>query len=65
VKEGTPLAQLLGIACGAPAPNIRGTYEGMNDATYKKGGQGEQKISITVEQNATERCITKALQKGY
>jgi hypothetical protein len=43
IKEGTPLAQLLSIACGAPAPGIRGTYEGMNDATYKKGGQGEQK----------------------
>jgi hypothetical protein len=37
----------------------------MNDATCKRGGQGEQKISITVEQNGTERCITKALQKGY
>lgn len=38
---------LLKIACGA---NVGGTYEGMNNTKYENGGQGEQKISITVKQ---------------
>jgi hypothetical protein len=45
--RNSPFGALLNIACGA---NVAGTYEGMNNATYEKGGQGDQKISITIEQ---------------
>jgi len=45
VKPNTPFDLMLNVACGAKAPNVGvgGRYEGMNDATYEKGGHGEQK----------------------
>ena len=43
----SPFDKVVNIACGE---RVGGTYEGMNTATYKKGGQGDQKISITIEQ---------------
>ncbi len=50
VKERSSYGSLLDVICGAPVPNVGGKYEGMNDVTYKTGGQGVQQISITVEQ---------------
>jgi hypothetical protein len=47
VIANSPFDSLLKIACGG---NVAGTYEGMNNTTYEKGGHGEQKISITVQQ---------------
>jgi hypothetical protein len=58
-KENSPFAGLLNLVCDAPANNAAGTYEGMINVTYKKGGQGEQKISITIEQ------IGKDLKVSY
>jgi hypothetical protein len=50
-QVNTPLGLLLDVACGAaPVLEVRGNYAGMNTTTYKKGGQGEQKITIVVEQ---------------
>jgi hypothetical protein len=51
VAQGTPLALILGNVCG---PSVQGTYEGTNHVTYAKGSQGDQKISIVVEQIETE-----------
>jgi hypothetical protein len=59
VKGGTPFGFVFGMLCGATgtnvsgtasATNVSGTYDGNITTNYKKGGQGEQKISITVEQ---------------
>jgi hypothetical protein len=52
--EGSPFALLLNMACSAPIPNVGGTYEGINKASYKNGGQGDQKIEITVGQMGTD-----------
>jgi hypothetical protein len=60
IKERTPLAQLLNIGC----PGVGGTYEGTNEATYKNGGQGDQKISITVKQNGSDVSITFQTASG-
>jgi hypothetical protein len=48
--EGSPFGILINMACSAPIPNVGGTYEGINKASYKSGGQGDQKIEVTVEQ---------------
>jgi hypothetical protein len=58
VKAGSPFGELFDLTCGLPVPDVGGKYEGMNDATYKKGGQGEQKISISVEQNGSNVSIS-------
>src|SRR5262249_8473191 len=57
INEGSLFSLLFNIACGASVPdmdgavpNVGGTYEGTNEATYKSGGQGEQKIEVTIEQ---------------
>jgi hypothetical protein len=55
VNASSPLEALLNLVCGA---NVAGTYEGMNNATYQKGGKGEQKISITVEQSGKNVNVT-------
>jgi hypothetical protein len=49
----------VALVCGAQVPNVGGKYEGMINVTYKTGGQGEQKLSITVEQ------IGKDLKVSY
>ena len=49
-KAGSPFDSLLNVMCGVPIPNVGGTYEGTNNAQYEKGGSGEQKISVVVEQ---------------
>jgi hypothetical protein len=57
-KEGSPFAQLLTMTCGAPVPSVGGIYEGVNKSTQKIGGQGEQRISIVVEQIGSELKVT-------
>jgi hypothetical protein len=52
VIELSPFGLLVGIACVPPGSKVEGTYEGINNATYKQGGQGEQKISIAVKRLA-------------
>jgi hypothetical protein len=49
-NEGSPIELLITTACSAPLPSVSGTYEGINKANYKNGGQGDQKIEVTVEQ---------------
>jgi hypothetical protein len=43
----SPFEAVTNLACGL---NVAGSYEGTNNASYDKGGQAEQKISITIEQ---------------
>jgi hypothetical protein len=62
IQENSPVWFLRSIVCGAA--NVRGTYEGMNDAIYTKGGSGEQKISIEVEQDGGEVTITFQTANG-
>ncbi len=62
--ENSPFASLLNLVCGTPAINVTGTYEGMIDVTYKKGGHGEQKISITIEQIGKDLKVSYQLPSG-
>lgn len=55
VTEGSPADSLLNVACGA---NVGGTYEGMNNVSYKSVGQGEQKISIYIEQIGSDLNVS-------
>jgi hypothetical protein len=52
--KGSPFEKVMNMACGPGVPTVTGTYEGMNNATYEKGGQAEQKISITIEQSSSD-----------
>jgi TIR domain len=54
-NEGSPLDVLLYTACGR---NFAGTYEGTNNATYKTGATGEQKILIDVTQSGQELKVS-------
>ena len=64
-KENSPFAGLLNLVCGVPAINVTGTYEGMKiDMTYKTGGHGEQKISITIEQIGKDLKVSYQLPAG-
>jgi len=62
VGEGKPFTLLLNFLCGSQASHVlnkvSGTYEGMNISTYNAGGQGEQKITITVEQTENDLNVT-------
>jgi len=48
---GSPYAMLADLVCGL---RVAGTYEGVNHAKSTKGGQGDQSITIAVEQNAAD-----------
>ncbi len=63
-KENSPFAGLLNLVCGVPAINVAGTYEGTIDVTYKKGGHGEEKISITIEQIGKDLKVSYQLPRG-
>ena len=52
-KSGSIFDSLLSLACGG-ATNVVGNYEGINTAKYKKGGAGEQKIAISIQQNGSD-----------
>jgi hypothetical protein len=55
-----PFVSLLKAGCG-----VSGTYEGMNEAAYKKSGaRGQQKISIIVEQNGDDVNVTFQTSNG-
>jgi hypothetical protein len=43
---------------------VAGTYEGMIDVTYKTGGQGEQKLSITVLQTGKDLKVSYQTAHG-
>jgi hypothetical protein len=58
VKQGTVLSGVLSRVCAAGGTNVAGIYEGTITTSYKKGGQGEQKISITVEQIGSDLNVT-------
>jgi hypothetical protein len=59
VKEGSPFSMVLNAVCGAPvSKEVGGRYEGINYATYKSGGQGEQVISILIEQQQSRLKVS-------
>jgi hypothetical protein len=67
IGEGKPFTFLLNALCGGQAshvPEVSGTYEGMNIATYNAGGQGEQKITITVEQTESDLKVSFQTASG-
>jgi hypothetical protein len=53
-QKASLFENLLGIACGPLPLNVTGKYEGMNHATYEKKGRGEQKLSLTIQQNGND-----------
>jgi hypothetical protein len=57
----SPFEAVTNKACG---PNVAGTYEGTNSATYEKGGQGDQKISITIEQASGDLNVSFQTANG-
>jgi TIR domain len=57
VIVSSPLAQWLDLACNPPHFGVEGIYEGTVDAKYNKGGEGEQKISIKVDQVGDELSV--------
>jgi len=50
IKSGSIFGSLLDVVCSAATPSQAGYYEGINNTTYEKGGQSEQKITISVQQ---------------
>jgi len=54
VKSGSIFEILLNIACNVAATNVAGNYEGINNATYEKGGQAEQKITVSFQQTGSD-----------
>jgi hypothetical protein len=64
VKQNSPFGVLLNMFCGVQARSVAGIYEGMNDATYQKGGQGEQKITITVAQAGSKVNVSFQTASG-
>jgi hypothetical protein len=67
IDEGKPFTFLLNVLCGyqvSHVPKVSGTYEGMNIATYNAGGQGEQKITITVEQTENDLKVSFQTASG-
>jgi hypothetical protein len=61
VTPTSPLELMLKVACGE---NVGGTYEGMNSAVYERGGQGEQKITVTVKQTGNHVDVSFATASG-
>ncbi len=59
VKNGSPFDLLLNINCDS---DVGGTYDGTVNTNYKNGGESEQKVSITVEQNAS--AVNVSFQAG-
>ena len=45
----SPFEAVTKLACG---PSVAGTYEGMNNATYEKGGQAERKSRLLSSRSA-------------
>ena len=55
IKEGSPLDLLFSKVCNKASKYVAGKYEGTNYTTYKiSGGEGDQKISISIEQSGNE-----------
>jgi hypothetical protein len=58
----SPFFKIMNIACAAPA--VAGIYEGINNVTYERGGQGEHKIKITVKQTGDVINLTFGTAHG-
>jgi hypothetical protein len=58
---GSPFDKVMNMACG---PNVAGTYEGTNSATYEKGGQADQKIMITIEKGSSDLNVSFQTANG-
>ncbi len=43
---------------------VQGTYEGTNNMSLNKGGKGEQKISITIEQSGRDLNVSFETASG-
>jgi hypothetical protein len=60
-NPASPFEAFINVACGL---SVAGTYEGMNNATYERGGQAEQKISITIEQVSSDLNVVFQTANG-
>jgi hypothetical protein len=59
IKEGSPLDLLFSKVCNKASKYVAGKYEGTNYTTYKiSGGEGDQKISISIEQSGNELKVS-------
>jgi hypothetical protein len=64
VGDNSPFGMMLNVACGGTGSKVSGTYQGTNTATYKRGGQGEQEISLTVAQSGDDVKISFQTANG-
>ncbi|MGA8613645.1 MAG: toll/interleukin-1 receptor domain-containing protein [Xanthobacteraceae bacterium] len=64
INESAPFGRLFDVACGPPINSVAGTYEGTNNASYGNGGQGEQRITITVEQSGSDVTVAFKTPNG-
>jgi hypothetical protein len=62
--DGTMFGFLRNATCGPSAVGVAGNYEGMNIISYGKKGQAEQKVSVTIQQNATDLKISFQTANG-
>ena len=54
--KGSPVGLFFRVVCGSPGPTIeqvQGAYEGAIKTNYNSGTEAQQKIWITLDQNAT------------
>jgi hypothetical protein len=59
IKEGSPLDVLVSKVCNTTSKYVAGKYEGTNYTTYKTGGgQGDQKIAISIEQSGNQLKVS-------
>jgi hypothetical protein len=63
-KEGSPFGTLLNVQCRESHSKYGGPYEGTNNTTYKKGGEGQSKVSISVAQNGDDIEVTFKTASG-
>jgi hypothetical protein len=64
VKDGTVLAMLFSKVCDANVRNVGGKYEGTSYTSLKAGGQGDYKISISIEQTGNKLKISFQTPNG-
>jgi hypothetical protein len=65
ITEGSPLVILFSKVCNnINSKNFAGKYEGMNHTTYKTGAEGDQRISIDIEQTGNQLKLSFQTANG-
>jgi hypothetical protein len=57
IKGGSIFDSLITIACAKRAKSVDGNYEGVNEVKYDKEGEGEQRITVFIEQRGGDIMV--------